>query len=111
MMTEVERANQKAQEAFRAALVDKERNGRWDPVLEDAYLNAEADADWEEEKALFDALQSNDHDMHDKLGVCVGECDDCMTGFDPEVVVITETAFLQALEAWTPGELVEGFGK
>jgi hypothetical protein len=34
-----------------------------------------------------------------------------MTGFGEEVVVITETAFLQALEAWTPGELVEGFGK
>lgn len=61
-MTTITRLNERAQEAFHAALVTRERTGRWDPILADEYLNREADVRWEEAKADFDALQDRDED-------------------------------------------------
>lgn len=61
-MTTILRLNEKAQEAFHVALEDSFRRGKWDPILRDAYENAEADLAWEESKAAFDALQDRDED-------------------------------------------------
>ena len=77
MMTEVERANLKAQEAFHACLVAYTETGSWDNPTTDAYLNAERDADWEEAKAAFDAIQTADHDYHLHIGQVDHDCEGC----------------------------------
>jgi hypothetical protein len=104
-MQEVERANQRAQEAFHACLVAYTVTGSWDNPATDAYLNAEQDVEWEEAKAAMDALQAADHDMHLAFGVYVTECDNCCC--DPESRGMPAAEFA----AWAPGELTEAFGR
>lgn len=53
-------ANQEAQRLFRIALNERIATGEWDPVLTDAYLNAEEDLRWEVAKARWDDLQTRD---------------------------------------------------
>lgn len=47
-MTTIARLHERAQEAFHAVLVTRERTGSWDPILADEYLSREADLRWEE---------------------------------------------------------------
>jgi len=61
-VTTIPRLHERAQEAFHAALVARERSGKWDPILADEYLNREADVRWEESKLAMDALQDRDED-------------------------------------------------
>jgi hypothetical protein len=97
MMTEVERANQKAQDAFHACLVAYTETGSWDNPATDAYLHAEEDVEWEQAKEAMDSLIAADHDVHERIDL---SCDECMTGYGED-----SPAF------WTQGELTYGFGK
>ncbi len=53
-------ANQEAQRLFRIALDERIATGEWNPVLTDAYLDAEENVRWEISKARLDALQEID---------------------------------------------------
>jgi hypothetical protein len=106
MMTE---ANRKAQEAFHRAWLDFVATGRWDPALSDDYYNAERDVDWEERKAAMDAQLTADHDMHLAFNLYVTDCDNCCC--DPESPGISAADFLVEVEAWSPGELQEAWGR
>ena len=54
-------ANAEAQRLFGIALNERIRTGAWNPVLTDAYLNAEENVRWEVAKARLDDLQAEDH--------------------------------------------------
>lgn len=77
MMTEAQRADERAQEAFHACLVAYTETGSWANPATDAYLNAERDFEWEEAKAAMDAVQQADHDYHIYSGTPDEECDSC----------------------------------
>jgi hypothetical protein len=109
MMTEAERANERAQEAFHAALAAYTELETWDNPATDAYLNAERDVEWEEAKAALDAKITADHDMHRTFNVYVTECEDCCC--DPESRGISAADFLTELQSWSPGELQEAWGR
>ena len=63
-MTTILRLHERAQAAFHTALTERERTGLWDPILADAYHNAEADLRWEEAElrraAVMDAIADRD---------------------------------------------------
>ncbi len=54
-------ANREAQRRFHEMLDDYlAADGNWNPILVDAYLNAEKAVEWEVAKARLDALQAGD---------------------------------------------------
>ena len=58
----IKAANDEAQRLFRIALDERIATGEWNPVLTDAYLDAEENVRWEVAKARLDDLQTADLD-------------------------------------------------
>lgn len=61
-LTAIKAANAEAQRLFHIALDERIRTGEWNPVLTDAYLNAEENVRWEVAKARLDELQAEDRE-------------------------------------------------
>lgn len=59
-LTDIKAANEEAQRLFRVALDERIRTGEWNPVLTDAYLNAEENVRWEVSKSRLDDIQAAD---------------------------------------------------
>lgn len=56
----IKAANRTAQRLFHIALEERIRTGDWNPVLTDAYLDAEENVKWEVSNARLDAMQAID---------------------------------------------------
>jgi hypothetical protein len=108
-MNAIERANERAQQAFHACLVAYTESGSWDNPATDTYINAERDFEWEQAKAALDAQITADHDMHLAFNLYVTDCDNCCC--DPESPGLSAADFLAEVEAWSPGELQEAWGR
>jgi len=85
----IERANARAQRRLRAMIVSRvyaDPNARATRLYVQAERLLDAllgEAQWYRSKAEMDALQTADHDIHERMGWSVHQCDECLTAAEP----------------------------